>query len=239
MIIASRKVAALFFSCCLATACAALPDTQLLLSDAQPRPVRLDGPGGPLSKERSAAILARIGGGGSDVLEKHIALEEAIAGNPLTVGNKVTLLEDGPATYRAMFEAIRQATDNINFETYIFDDDEIGRKFADLLIAKQAEGVQVNLIYDSVGGLKTPREFFDRLKDAGVRVIEFNPVNPLKARKGWEVNNRDHRKLLVVDGRVAFVGGINISSVYSSRSWVTGSGGNPKEGGWRDTQIRL
>jgi len=72
--------------------------------------------------------------------------------------------------------------DHINLETYIFEDDEVGRRFADLLLEKQGEGVQVNLIYDSVGCLNTPAAFFERLRDGGVQTLEFNPVNPLKIR---------------------------------------------------------
>jgi len=73
-------------------------------------------------------------------------------------------------------------------------------------------------IYDSFGGFKTPKAFFKRLTDGGIEVPEFNPINPLKLKKQWLVNNRDHRKLLVVDGQTAFIGGIKISSVYSSGS---------------------
>ncbi len=76
----------------------------------------------------------------------------------------------------------------------------------------------MSLLYDSVGSIDTPKEYFQRLRDGGITVAEFNPVNPLKAKKGWELNERDHRKLLIVDGRVGFVGGINISGVYSSGS---------------------
>jgi cardiolipin synthase A/B len=241
MTAARRKLPALALCCVLAAACAQLPDTELLMRDAHPGAVRLDGPDGPLSKERSAAILARIEAksGSADVLEKHVALEEAIAGSPLVVGNKVTLLEDGPATYRAMFAAIRKARDHVNLESYILDDDETGRQFADLLLAKRGEGVQVNLIYDGVGGLRTSREFFQRLKEGGIHVLEFNPVNPLKARKGWQINHRDHRKLLVVDGTVAFVGGINISDVYSTGSAAARHGSDPAAGGWRDTHVEI
>jgi cardiolipin synthase len=123
-------------------------------------------------------------------------------------------------------------------ETYIIEDDEIGRHFAELLISKQRSGVQVNLIYDSVGAINTPKEFFKPLKESGVNVLEFNPINPLIARKGWQVNRRDHRKLLIVDGQVAFVGGINISSVYSSGSFGRSKStkDNPP---WRDTHLRM
>ena len=147
----------------------------------------------------------------TDILQRHTLLIEVISGNPLVTGNKVTLLIDGPATYDAMFKAIRGAKDTINFETYIFDDDELGRRFADLLLQKQAEGVQVNLIYDSVGCMATPSAFFQRLRDGGIHAREFNPINPSKIRgKRWMLNQRDHRKILIVDGKVAFTGGINI-----------------------------
>src|SRR6185295_7988223 len=116
----------------------------------------------------------------------------------LVVGNKVTLLQDGPATYRAMFAALRAAKDHINIESYIIEDGEVGQQFADLLIDRQAAGVQVSLIYDSVGAFGTGKAFFDRLTQAGVEVLEFNPVNPLHPRKAWTPNHRDHRKLLVV-----------------------------------------
>jgi cardiolipin synthase len=158
----------------------------------------------------------------------------------LVAGNRVRLLQDGPETYRAMLAAIEAATDHINMETYILEDDEVGRHFADALIEKQRQGVQVNLIHDSAGTLGTPGEFFQRLRDSGIRTLEFNPVNPLTAKAGWDVNQRDHRKLLVVDGRTAFLGGINISSVYSGGSFSQRSRVRP--GGelpWRDTHVQV
>ena len=110
----------------------------------------------------------------------------------------------------------------------------------------------MNLIYDSVGSLNTPVEFFERLRAAGVQVLQFNPVNPLQAREGWRINHRDHRKIVIVDGRVAFTGGINISNVYSSGSSrghgpsgssPFGSGESkhpaPTDPGWRDTNVRI
>jgi cardiolipin synthase len=160
--------------------------------------------------------------------------EQDIVGSPRTAGNSVQLLQDGAATFPAMLAAIGAATDHVNLETYIIEDDEIGRQFADLLLAKRAQGVQVNLIYDSVGSIGTPQAFFDRLTAGGVQVVQFNPVNPLALRKSWQVNNRDHRKLLVVDGRIAFVGGINFSRVHSGGS-ARGAG----EAAWRDTHLRI
>jgi cardiolipin synthase len=225
-----------------AAGCATLPDARLYMEGRNAAPVQVSGARGPLSPEKSAAIIADLKrqSGDVDILQKHVALEQAIVGTPLVAGNRAVLLEDGPATYRAMLAAISAAKDHINLETYIIEDDEMGRQFADLLLARQAAGVQVHLIYDSVGCIRTPREFFERLKEGGVQVLEFNPVNPLTAKKGWQVNNRDHRKLLLVDGRTAFIGGINISNVYSSGSSPTRSTpSSPKSGGWRDTQIQI
>lgn len=206
-----------------------------------PNRVQLEGARGPLSAAQSKAVLERLRGSGQDtgIFARHLALEEAIVGSPLTTGNRVKLLEDGPATYRAMLAAIAGAKDHIHLETYILDDDEVGRQFASALIERQRGGVQVHVIRDSVGTLGTPVEFFKRLTDEGIKVLEFNPINPGKARKEWELNERDHRKLLIVDGRIAFLGGINISAVYSSGSSGSFSReASPREG-WRDTHVQI
>ncbi|MDO9221708.1 MAG: cardiolipin synthase B, partial [Thiobacillus sp.] len=163
------------------SACATLPDVHRVERTAKTEPVKFETARGPVSKSTSAGILKDLKSesGPSEILRKHLALEEAInRDSPLVLGNRLVLLQDGPATYKAMFAAIRAARDHINLETYIFDDSEIGSKFATLLQKKQAAGVQVNLIYDSVGCLDTPKEFFEGLRAAGVRTLEFNPVNP-------------------------------------------------------------
>src|SRR5512139_1687301 len=206
-------------------ACSSLPAIVPDLARESGRPlVQLEGAHGPLSAAQSKAILDRLANQGpaTDIFERHLAIEEAIVGSPLTTGNQVLLLQDGPATYQAMFAAIMAARDHINLETYILDDDEVGQRFARALIAKQQQGVQVNLIRDSVGTLDTPAAFFQQLTDSGVQVLEFNPINPLAARQEWALNQRDHRKLLIVDGRTAFLGGINISGVYSAGSFRRG-----------------
>ncbi len=209
---------------------------------AQGVPVRLEGRNGALSPEQSKAVLARAARSGQPnaILDRHLAIEEAIVGSPLTTGNDVRLLKDGPATYDAMFAAIAAARDHINMETYIIEDDEVGRRFSQALIDKQKQGVQVNLIHDSAGTIATPKAFFQHLSENGVRVLEFNPLNPLAARKDWEINQRDHRKLLIVDGKVAFLGGINISNVYSGGS--SGSRARSRQGdakAWRDTHMQV
>jgi cardiolipin synthase len=243
-------------ACCslLAAGCATLPDAGLSPQARTSRNVQIENARGALSTQRVAAVLAGLkrGSGELDILEQHIAVEQAIVGSPLTAGNQVVLLQDGAATYPAMFAAIGAATDHINLETYIIEDDEIGRQLADALVEKRAQGVQVNLLYDSVGSIGTPKAFFERLQAAGVQVLEFNPVNPLAIRKDWLVNNRDHRKLLVIDGRTAFIGGINFSRVYSGGSFFTGrrqreempadgktAGGTPPKAPWRDTHLQI
>lgn len=219
--------------------CGTLP---LIVPDMSSRPVRLEGAHGPLSAQRSKAVLARLAARGeqTSIFDRHLALEESIAGSPLVTGNAVTLLQDGPATYRAMLDAIRGAERHIDVETYIIEDDEVGNRFADALIERQSRGVQVSLLYDSVGSMGTPKAFFRRLADNGVKVLEYNPINPLAAVKGWDVNQRDHRKLLLVDGRTVFLGGINISSVYAGGSFGTASKRRPGGGlPWRDTHLKV
>ena len=228
----------------LATAgCATLPDTDAFLLERQSmQAARFENARGQLSAKKSAAIIAELKrkSGDIDILDKQIALEQAISDSPLVLGNKLTLLQDGKATYAAMFAAIRQAKDHINLESYIIEDDQVGQEFAVLLLEQQSRGVQVNVVYDSIGGLNTPKAFFEQLTKAGIQVVEFNPINPLAAKGPWLINNRDHRKLLIVDGKIAFVGGINISSVNSS-----GSAGVPpgKSGesnvAWRDTDLQI
>ena len=240
----SRMLRAVMLALALAAAgsCATLPDTEALRARHSGQQARFETASGPLSAARSAAILAalKLKSGDIDILDKHVALEQSVTGSPLLTGNSVLLLQDGAATYPAMFEAIRGARDHVNLQTYMFEDDETGRQFAELLMAQQARGVQVNLIYDSVGALATPRAFFQRLQDVGIAVLEFNPVNPLAARAAWQLNNRDHRKLLIVDGHTAFLGGINISSVYSAGSISLRRGKSAGDGTqWRDTHVRL
>ena len=219
--------------------CSSLPT---IVPDLGRRPasaVQLQGARGPLTAAQSKAVLDRLQSRGTptDIFERHLALEEEIVGSPLTTGNQVVLLQDGPATYKAMFAAIAAAKDHINMETYILDDDDIGRQFAEALMDKQRQGVQVNIIRDSVGTIATPAAFFQELAATGIKLLEFNPINPLQSRKNWSLNQRDHRKLLVADGSIAFLGGINISNVYSGGSFGKSSPAAPLA--WRDTHLQL
>lgn len=197
------------------------------------------GPRGVLPPEKQEALLAQLDHKvETALLRKHVALVESIGGSPLVTGNKVTLLIDAPATYQAMIKAIRQARDHINLEVYLFADDEIGRTFADLLREKQGAGVQVNLLYDSLGSRRVPPSFFEELRRSGIQALEFNPIDPAKARRTWLLTRRDHRKILVVDGKAAFTGGINIAEIYSESSSGRLLGPKTKMP-WRDTHVQI
>lgn len=196
------------------------------------------GAGGILSEAEARRVYASLAKeGDTDLLRNHLRYAQGSTANPLVTGNSAKLLVDGPATHDAMFAAIAAARDHINLQSYIVADDEAGARLTKNLIAKRAQGVKVNLLYDSVGSMSTPPEYFENLRKQGVNTCEFNPINPLKAKGDWQINNRNHRKILVVDGRVAFLGGINISGVYSAGS--AGSGRKSVEEGWRDTHVRV
>lgn len=225
----------------LGSGCATLPNVSEVIDEAQTgqEPRQIVSSKGLLSPQKSKAIMERLKNSvnPTDILERFTAVVESVTESPPTKGNKVTLLADGQATYAAMFKAIQNAKDHINLETYIIEGDDVGRKFADLLLQKQAEGVQVNLIFDSVGSYTTPAPFFQRLRDKGIHVVEFNPVNPLKANGHWLLEHPDHRKILIIDGKVAIAGGINISSVYSSSLSGKKKAGAPLP--VRDTDVQV
>ncbi len=204
-------------------------------SEAPAGTPRVIGASGPLAPAAAERVLTGLAGAGEADLRAQ--LSDAPVSAPLIVGNDARLLVDGPATHRAMFQAIAGARDHVHLQSYIVEADEVGERLAELLVLKRAQGVRVRVLYDSVGSLGTPKEYFERLRAADIAVCEFNPVNPAKAPRGWRINNRDHRKVLVVDGRMAFTGGINISGVYSSGSFGSRPPAAPRDSGWRDTHI--
>ena len=224
----------------LCSGCAALPEVRYLRQDVStPAPPTVINAKGPLSAKKAASLLARRWHNSHTSLAALAAMEEAATGNPLISGNNITLLYDGPQTMAAMTTAVSAAKDHINLETYIFDQDETGIRFAQLLMARQRAGVQVHVIYDSVGTLGTPQAFFDEMRAAGIHLLAFNPVNPLKLIGPWHPNQRDHRKILVVDGTVAFTGGVNISASYANSSLFRRHARQSAKVGWRDTHIRI
>ena len=206
--------------------------TEVIVNNAQ----------GQLSVKASNSLLKKRWRGAFQDLQALALLEQAVTGNPLIDGNQITLLHDGPQTMTAMIAAIQKAEKHIHLETYIFDQDPLGIAFAKLLMERQAAGVQVRIIYDSVGTIGTPQSFFDELKAAGIELLAFHPINPISAisdAEPWSPNQRDHRKLLVVDGLVAFTGGINISDSYASSSLFRSKRHTPQNVGWRDTHIQI
>ena len=200
-------------------ACAAVPNANELI--------------GPDASEAAA--------GSSDILQRQLALQQALSDSPLVAGNQVHLLPTGLEAHQAMFDAMHQARDHINLEYYIFEDVQVGGwQLSELLVDKIAAGVAVNIIYDAYGSSATPTPLFDQLRSAGARVIEFNPINPLAALTGHSPNDRDHRKVMVVDGGVGFVGGVNLARVYENPP----ADGFPADGDvnhayWRDSSTEI
>jgi len=157
--------------------------------------------------------------------ELHYALQP----RALMPGNRVSFLRDGKESYPAMLAAIASATDYVHLETYILASDRTGREFGDALIERAKAGITVRLLYDAVGSLNLDGRFIRNLTDAGVKAIAFRPLVSLKV--GFGLNRRDHRKILVVDGRVGFTGGLNIGDEYRD----VDDGG----GGWHDLHARV
>jgi len=229
------------------SACAHIPvvdETQLLKEAQGTERIRVYGTHGPLSVRQSRAVLARIAAEApdADALQRHLAVEQIVAESPLYTGNSVRILRDGTETFPAMFDAIAGARHFLYLEYYIFEDVESGgRRLGDLLVDRSRAGVRVCVIYDAVGSLDTPAAFFDRLRSAGVQLVQYNPVNPLKAFGHYAPNMRDHRKILVADDAVAIVGGVNLSTDYESG--LT-SGGGPRRSDsadevWHDIDVEI
>jgi cardiolipin synthase len=175
------------------------------------------------------------------MLQQQYELQLALSESPLVFGNKITLLSGGEAAFRVMFEAMTQARDSINLEYFILADVMSGGvHLQQILLDRLSAGIKVNVIYDAYGSRDTPTALFDSLRQAGAKVVEFNPLNPLVARTAWSPNDRDHRKILVVDGRVGFTGGINLDLAYDNPA----SAGVPRDGNarlsfWRDVAVRV
>lgn len=223
-------------------ACTTLPDfrREAAIFKYEGEPLKIVDAKGPLSPGKSQQIMDGLRRDGKDILGRHMAFVDHITGSPLIAGNKAILLRDGPETFAAMEKAINGARDHINVETFIFRDDEVGRRFAELLIKKSRQGVAVNIIYDSWGAKYTDPEFFAVMRGFGIRAMKFNPIDQPISLTGWNINNRDHRKILVVDGKIAFTGGINFYRGYSGSS-ITGPY-KPRDGidfFWRDMHVQI
>ena len=191
-----------------------------------------------------AVLRAAVGNDGDlAFVRKMVRIESALARRPLVSGNQVTLLKDGPSTHNAQLLAIAQAQHHIHLDIYLLTADEVGQRYEVALSERARAGVTVRVIVDGIGGLGADPAFRERLRLAGVELREFNSVNPMKDLRLWRITRRSHRKILVVDGQLAFTGGINITDDYSSGPGL--SGGKAKSSdrgldeGWRDTHVRI
>jgi cardiolipin synthase len=154
---------------------------------------------------------------------------ETLARIPLTDGNDVKLLVDGEATFSSIFEGIEQAQEYVLVQFYIVKDDDLGRQLKSRMIEKSRAGVAVYFLYDEIGSLGLPASYVAELRDAGVKASAFH------SRKGrgnrFQLNFRNHRKIVVVDGQISWVGGHNVGDEYLGR--------NEEFGHWRDTHVRI
>ena len=163
--------------------------------------------------------------------EKHKPLIDLFINQNLSLpfkDNKMEAYTDGYQFFPALLAAIHEAKNHIHIDMYIFAEDALGCLVADALIAKAQEGVEVKLIYDDVGCWNVSHRFFERMREEGIEVVSFLPVRfPSFTSK---VNYRNHRKIIVIDGTVGFIGGMNIALRY-----VKGTGTMP----WRDTMLKV
>lgn len=152
----------------------------------------------------------------------------------LADGTTARLLKDGEAL-GAAYCAIANAQRSILLEVYIFRSDDTGRAFAQLLAKRAREGLEVRVIYDSIGSIDTDRSMFRMMCDAGVRLAEFHPWNPFRSQRSWRVFNRDHRKQVIVDDTIGVLGGQNLGDEYGSAV----ISGNSHREEWRDTGVEF
>lgn len=146
----------------------------------------------------------------------------------LLYGSSVEYFITGRDKFQALFRDIDKATDHIHIEYYVWDDDVIGNQLKDLLIKKSAEGVKIRVIVDAVGSWRVKNSFYEQLRSAGIEVEEFMKVRfPMFTS---HVNYRNHRKIVVIDGQVGYIGGMNVADRYIN---------GPSWGNWRDTHIRI
>ena len=147
---------------------------------------------------------------------------------PYTQGNALELLVDGEATFGAIFAALEAAEHYILIQFFIIKDDDLGRELHARLLRKAAAGISIRVLYDEIGSHALPKTYIETLRAAGIAVSAFH--TPRGRRNRFQLNFRNHRKIVVVDGRVAFVGGLNVGDEYLGRGPL---------GHWRDTHLRV
>ncbi|MFO0788968.1 MAG: cardiolipin synthase [Pirellulales bacterium] len=159
---------------------------------------------------------------------KYVALEE-LAEMPFTSHNDATLLVDGHEAFPSMFAGIEAAETYVIVQFYIIRDDELGKQLKEILVRKAREGVAVYLLYDEIGSYYLTRQYKRDLAEAGALVLPFRTSRGLRNR--FQINFRNHRKIVIVDGKVAWVGGLNVGDEYVGR--------DPHFGPWRDTHVEV
>jgi len=167
----------------------------------------------------------------SYMAERQLSLVKMLYKNSDAAGyafNKIEVLPTGESTFDAVFEAIRNAKDHIHIEFFIFDDDRISNQLRELLIKKAHEGLRVRMIYDYWGSFVLSKKYLKTLRDAGVFVRSFLPFRLRLSRS--KINYRNHRKIVIVDGKIGFTGGLNVADRYVYGNLL---------GPWRDTFVRL
>lgn len=174
-----------------------------------------------VSEEDSALDMAAI--------QKLTKLHEQISGMKLTNGNYAELLINGEATFTSILDGISKAKDYVLIHFYMFHDDELGRRVQEALIERANAGVRVHMLYDSFGSSGLPASYIEKLEDAGVQVTAFSPTQGF--RNQFQINFRNHRKMVVVDGLTGWLGGLNVGDEYM--------GLDPEFSPWRDTHIKL
>ena len=148
---------------------------------------------------------------------------------PITCGNQSRLLIDGEHTFQAIFEGIESAKEYILIEFYIIKNDGLGRELKDRLIRKARDKVRVYFLYDEIGSYKLPASYLQQLREAGVTTSAFHTTRG--KTNHFQLNFRNHRKIVVIDGHTAYIGGHNVGDEYVSR--------DPKFGHWRDTHVQV
>ncbi|MBD2356674.1 cardiolipin synthase [Tolypothrix sp. FACHB-123] len=164
-----------------------------------------------------------------DNLARLQPLAKTFTGIPFTSGNAAELLIDGQKTYAAMLSAIASATNYILLQSYIVNDDQAGEEFKQALIDKAKQGVNIYFLYDEIGSNKLSRGYIQSLRKHGIEVSAFHTTKGKGNR--FQLNFRNHRKIIVVDGEVGFLGGLNIGDEYLGK--------NPRLSPWRDTHMKL
>src|SRR4051812_15256775 len=184
----------------------------------------------------SGRVLRKVRAAKTKIVDQPSTDEFPVLANvsqlPFLSGNEVELLIDGEATFGSIFAGISRATEALLIQFYIIHDDALGREFADRMIERAKAGVRIYVLYDDVGSFGLPRAYKQRLRAAGIRIHGFNHQHRILRVLGpTRIQYRNHRKIVIADGKEAWIGGLNVGDEYMGRS--------KKFGHWRDTHVRF